>query len=162
MVTTFNNAAFGRFFEVHMSQEFATFHIGDKEFKAAKMNAFAAAKHLVKLKTLLDKGLASGGDANAIQLLAGIDEKTLEEVIIPILRDSSTFSVTDEKKIDSPNAMNLVFTVDTLFDFFELCWEVLKLNFTPFFTKVLTLFGLSPEELANRVQSLAKSATRES
>ena len=94
-----------------MSQEFATFHIGDKEFKAAKMNAFAAAKHLVKLKTLLDKGLASGGDANAIQLLAGIDEKTLEDVIIPILRDSSTFSVTDEKKIDSPNAMNLVFTV---------------------------------------------------
>ncbi|MCP1112843.1 hypothetical protein M6B24_06290 [Enterobacter bugandensis] len=145
-----------------MSQEFATFHIGDKEFKAAKMNAFAAAKHLVKLKTLLDKGLASGGDANAIQLLAGIDEKTLEEVIIPILRDSSTFSVTDEKKIDSPNAMNLVFTVDTLFDFFELCWGVLKLNFTPFFTKVLTLFGLSPEELANRVQSLAKSATQES
>ena len=58
--------------------------------------------------------------------------------------------------------MNLVFTVDTLFDFFELCWEVLKLNFTPFFTKVLTLFGLSPEELANRVQSLAKSATQES
>ncbi|MEP9211949.1 phage tail assembly chaperone, partial [Enterobacter kobei] len=48
------------------------------------------------------------------------------------------------------------------FDFFELCWEVLKLNFTPFFTKVLTLFGLSPEELANRVQSLAKSATQES
>ncbi|WP_438431092.1 phage tail assembly chaperone [Hafnia paralvei] len=121
---------------------------------------FAAAKHLVKLKTLLDKGLASGGDANAIQLLAGIDEKTLEEVIIPILRDSSVISVSDEKKIDSPNAINLVFTVDTLFDFFELCWEVMKLNFTPFFTKVLTLFGLSPEELASRVQALTKGASQ--
>lgn len=142
--------------------EFTTFNIGDKEFRATKMNAFAAAKHLVKLKTLLDKGLASGGDANAIQLLAGIDEDTIEKVLLPILRDSATFSVKDEKKIDSQAAMNLVFTVDTLFDFFELCWEVLKLNFTPFFTKALTLFGLSPDELASRVQALAKGATRES
>lgn len=38
--------------------EMHTFNVGEKEFSAAKMNAFSAAKHLVKLKTLLDKGLA--------------------------------------------------------------------------------------------------------
>ena len=144
--------------------ELTTFRIGDKEFKAAKMNAFAAAKHLVKLKTLLDKGLASPEERPKVGQMVNDArssiEKTLEEVIIPILRDSSVISVSDEKKIDSPNAINLVFTVDTLFDFFELCWEVMKLNFTPFFTKVLTLFGLSKEELASRVQALTKGASQ--
>lgn len=144
-----------------MSPEFHKFQIGDKEFQAVKMNAFSAAKHLTKLKGLLDKGLASGSNANAIQLLAGVDENTVEQLILPIMRDSAVTSITDGKKIDSPASMNVVFDADTLFDFFELAWEVLKLNFSPFFAKVLILFGLSPEELAGRVQTMVSKSTRE-
>lgn len=135
--------------------ELHTFNIGGKEFKAAKMNAFSAAKHLTRLKGIIDKGLAQGGDANAIKLLSGIDENTLENIVIPILRDSAVVSVTDNKKIDSPANINQVFTVDTLADFFELAWEVLKLNFAPFFTRVLSLFGVSPDELKEQVAKLA-------
>ncbi|CAI1141350.1 phage tail assembly chaperone [Serratia ficaria] len=145
-----------------MQPEFHEFEIGEKKYQAIKMNAFSAAKHLTKLKGLLDKGLAQGGNANAIQLLSGIDETTLENIILPLLKDAATTSLTDSKKIDSAAGMNAVFDVDTLFDFYELTWEVLKLNFSPFFSKVLSLFGLSPEELANRVKSLAQSSTRES
>lgn len=142
-----------------MSVEFHTFEIGGKEFTAVKMNAFAAAKHLVKLKCLLDKGLAGGTNANAVQLLSGVDESTLEGVILPILKDSLVTSVTDGKKIDSPANVNAVFTVDTLFDFFELSWEVMKLNFAPFFERVLSLFGLSLDELKERAAKLVTQAS---
>ncbi|CBX44528.1 hypothetical protein P88_00170 [Erwinia phage phiEt88] len=139
-----------------MQPEFHEFQIGEKTFQAVKMNAFAAAKHLTRLKVLLDKGLAQGTNASAVQLLAGIDENTLENVILPMLKDAAVTSITDGKKIDSPAGLNSVFSADTLFDFYELTWEVLKLNFSPFFSKVLSLFGLSPEELAGRVKNLAK------
>lgn len=142
-----------------MSVEFHTFNIGEKEFTAVKMNAFAAAKHLVKLKCLLDKGLSAGNDANAIQLLSGIDENTLEGVILPIMKDSLVTSVTDSKKIDSAAGVNAVFSVDTLFDFFELAWEVLKLNFAPFFERILSLFGLSLDELKQRVGNVVSQAS---
>lgn len=142
-----------------MPVEFHTFEIGGKEFSAVKMNAFAAAKHLVKLKCLLDKGLANGTNANAIQLLAGVDESTLEGVILPILKDSLVTCVTDGKKIDSPANVNAVFTVDTLFDFFELSWEVLKLNFAPFFERALSLFGLDLGELKERAGKLVSQAS---
>lgn len=139
--------------------EFHNMTIGGKEFTAVKINAFAAAKHLVKLKCLLDKGLAAGTNANAVQLLAGVDESTLEGVILPILKDSLVTCVTDSKKIDSPASINAVFTVDTLFDFFELSWEVLKLNFAPFFERILSLFGLSLDELKERAGKLVSQAS---
>lgn len=142
--------------------EMHTFTIGGKDFSAAKMNAFAAAKHLVKLKTLLDQGLAQGTEANAIALLSGIDEKTLETVIMPIMRDAMAASVTDGVKLDSEQNVNRVFTADTLFDFFEVIWEVLKLNFAAFFTKILSLFGLAPGELASRVKALASQNVKAS
>lgn len=135
--------------------ELHKFTVGDKEFSAIKMNAFSAARHLVKLKTLLDKGLAQGVEANAIVLLSGIDETTLETVVMPIMRDALATSVTDGVKLDSEHNVNKVFSADTLFDFFEVAWEVLKLNFSPFFIKVFSLFGLNQEELVTRVKALA-------
>ncbi|KTJ34657.1 hypothetical protein ASU85_10710 [Klebsiella aerogenes] len=140
--------------------EMHTFNVGEKEFSAAKMNAFSAAKHLVKLKTLLDKGLAQGTEANAIALLSGVDEKTLETVIMPIMRDAMAACVTDGVKLDSEQNINRVFTADTLFDLFQVIWEVLKLNFAPFFTQILSLFGLSPEELSSRVKALASKSAQ--
>ncbi|QKJ86685.1 hypothetical protein PMPD1_1735 [Paramixta manurensis] len=131
------------------------FVIGEKEFSAIKVNAFSAARHLVKLKTLLDKGLAQGTEANAIALLSGVDEKTLETVIMPILRDALVTCTTDNVKLDNEQNVNRVFTADTLFDFFDVIWEVLKLNFAPFFTRVLNLFGLNPGDLTDRVNMLA-------
>lgn len=142
--------------------EIHNFTIGGREFSAAKMNAFAAAKHLVKLKTLLDKGLSQGTNANAIVLLSGIDEKTLETVIMPIMRDAMASSVTDGVKLDSEANVNKVFSADTLFDFFEVIWEVLKLNFSPFFIRILSLFGLDPDELASRVKALASKNAKAS
>lgn len=142
--------------------EIHNFTIGGRDFSAAKMNAFAAAKHLVKLKTLLDKGLSQGTNANAIAMLSGIDEKTLETVIMPIMRDAMASSVTDGVKLDSEANVNKVFSADTLFDFFEVIWEVLKLNFSPFFIRILSLFGLDPDELASRVKALASKNAKAS
>ncbi|WP_158782502.1 phage tail assembly chaperone [Pantoea sp. BAV 3049] len=136
--------------------EMHTFTVNGNEYSAAKMNAFSAAKHLVKLKTLLDKGLTQGTEANAIALLSGIDERTLETVIMPIMRDAMASSITVGVKLDSEQNVDKAFNVDTLFDFFEVIWEVLKLNFSPFFTRILSLFGLTPEGLVAKAKALAK------
>lgn len=129
--------------------------LGDKTFAFTKMNAFAAAQHLIGIKSVMEKGFAGGMDVDAIKILSGIDQTTIKNLIIPILRDAACVSVTDNTKIDSEVKVSTVFTVDNLFDFFVLAWEVIKYNFGPFFARLLALTGQSPDEFAAKVKSLA-------
>ncbi len=124
-----------------------TFIIGNREFTAGKMNAFDAGRLLLKLKSIIAPGLSQLGQgkklesANVLDLFSGLDEKTHEEVIFPILAAAGAYSIENKRKIASATDMNLCFTVDNLLDFYLLVWEVLKLNFAPFIAQVGALFG---------------------
>ncbi|MBK5072023.1 hypothetical protein I2492_03190 [Budviciaceae bacterium CWB-B4] len=124
-----------------------TFIIGNKEYTAGKMNAFDAGRLLIKLKSVISPALSQLGQGEDIQngnimdLLSGLDEKTHEDIIFPILAAAGAYSIEDKRKISSAMDMNMCFSVDTLFDFYLLVWEVLKLNFTPFIGQVTSHFG---------------------
>lgn len=124
-----------------------TFIIGNREFTAGKMNAFDAGRLLLKLKSIIAPGLALIGresdvhSASILELFSGLDEKTHEEVLFPILAAAGTYSVENKRKIASSTDMNLCFTVDNLLDFYLLVWEVLKLNFAPFIAQLGSRFG---------------------
>lgn len=131
-----------------------TFIIGNGEYTAGKMNAFDAGRLLIKLKGIISPALSQLGqgddihNTNVMDLLSGLDEKTHEEVIFPILSAAGAYSVDNKRKIASANDMNMCFTVDTLFDFYLLVWEVLKLNFAPFIGQVTGHFGSQNTEPA--------------
>lgn len=131
-----------------------TFIIGSREFTATKMNAFDAGRLLLKLKSIVAPGLSQLGQGgsfqvnNVFELFSGLDEKTHEDVIFPILSAAGTYSVENKRKVANANDMNLCFTVDNLLDFYLLVWEVLKLNFAPFIAQVGDLFGNPAQEAA--------------
>ena len=129
----------------HMQVE--TFIIGNREFTAKKMNAFDAGRFLLKLKDIAAPALveftqsAQTQEINVFELMSGLDDDMHENVIFPILTASGAYSVEDKRKISSSMDMNLCFTVDTLFDFYLLVWEVLKLNFAPFIERSMSHIG---------------------
>ncbi|AWH88023.1 phage tail assembly chaperone [Limnobaculum parvum] len=131
-----------------------TFIIGNREFTAGKMNAFDAGRLLLKLKSVVAPGLAlmgQGGEvhnSSILELFSGLDEKTHEDILFPILSVSATYSVENKRKIASPADMNFCFTVDNLLDFYLLVWEVLKLNFAPFIEQLASHFGSHTAEVA--------------
>lgn len=127
------------------SMQVETFIIGEREFTAKKMNVFDAGRFLLKLKDIAAPAISAIGDmeqaATIISMFSGLDEDTHEKVIFPMLAASAVYSVEDKRKITSVTDMNLCFDVDTLFDFYLLVWEVIKLNFTPFIKSVSNHFG---------------------
>lgn len=124
-----------------------TFIIGNREFTAKKMNAFDAGRFLLKLKDIAAPALAEfiqsaqSQEINVFELLSGLDEEMHENVIFPILAASGVYSVEDKRKIASAMDMNICFSVDSLFDFYLLVWEVLKLNFAPFIERSINHIG---------------------
>lgn len=133
-----------------------TFIIGEKEFAALKIAPFEANGIIMKLQKLIlpilgemvgdKKQVSSIMDMDigaALRILSDrLDEKTMTDIILPMLKLSQAASVTDNVKIDSPAAINKVFVdADGLTDFYELVFEVLKFNFASFFGKVAQRFG---------------------
>jgi hypothetical protein len=129
-----------------------TFIVGDQEFTCQRMNAFAANTLLIRLQKIVVPvlgALFAGGKSfadmdvkEAAQLIAqNIDERAMTEIVLPMFAESKLFAVGPRKFIKSEQDVNAVFTVDTLFDFYELVWLVGKAQFSPFFAAMLARFG---------------------
>lgn len=131
------------------------FHIGDKEYAASKIPAFAANSIIMKLQKLilpvLGEMAGKGQSADVMDMdvkdafkviSEKLDDSVMTEIILPMFKLSVTSSITDNCKIDSESAINKVFCdADGLADLYELIFEVLKYNFSGFFTNLAGRFG---------------------
>ena len=128
--------------------------IGSEEFTALKMNAFEANAILLRLNKIilpviggLTKGKQSVNLLDAdLSEVAGViaenlNEEVMNNIILPMFKGSKVYSIEKKLFIDKEAAINVVFTVDNLFDLYTLIWEVLKLNFEVFFRKAAANFG---------------------
>ena len=128
------------------------FIIGQKEYAASKIAAFAANGIILKLQKLILPVLgevAGGKDVMnmdvgaAFQIISSkLDDSVMSDIILPMFKLAQVASVTDNVKIDSPQAIDKVFQdADGLADLYELIFEVLKFNFGSFFTSLMGRFG---------------------
>lgn len=128
--------------------------IGADEYTALKMNAVEANTILLRLNKIilpviggLTKGQKAGNILDAdLSEVAGViaenlNEEVMNNIVMPMFKSSRVYSVEKKLFIDKEAAINIVFTVDNLFDLYTLIWEVLKLNFEVFFQKATANFG---------------------
>ena len=128
--------------------------IGSEEYTALKMNAFEANAILLRLNKIILPvigGLTKGKqnvnllDADlsevATIIAENLNEEVMNNIVLPMFKGSKVYSIEKKLFIDKEAAINVVFTVDNLFDLYTLIWEVLKLNFEVFFRKAAANFG---------------------
>lgn len=132
-----------------------TIIIGQSEYTAMKMNAFDANRILLRLNKIVlpviggltKKGGGAGNllDADLSEVAGIISENLTEEVmdtiVLPMFTQSRVYMVEKKVFIKDGMSINQAFTADNLFDLYELIWEVLKLNFSAFFSKTAGRFG---------------------
>lgn len=131
--------------------------IKDKEYAASKIAAFAANGIILKLQKLVLPvlgELAGDGKAKvdvmnmdvsaAFQIISDkLDESVMTDIVLPMFKLSQVASVTDNCKIDSSQAIDKVFQdADGLANLYELIFEVLKFNFSGFFSQMAERFGV--------------------
>ena len=121
--------------------------IGEREFTFTNMNAFDIGRMLLKLKSAVAPALEamkdSGLETNIAAVLAGLDENVHENIIFPIL-DRANLRL-GKTQINSAAGMNACFDYTNVLEFYELFWEVLKFNFSPFIEQITkrTGFGIA-------------------
>lgn len=138
-----------------------TFVIGEgeteKEYQMIQLDAFKANMYLLKLKGKIGKAMSGGLESEASNLMSLIDEKTIEEIVFPLMRDCALTCTSDKTKLDGKEGMNKLFTADTLDDFYLVAWEVVKFNFGPFISKMAkNLFGLELTEVSKLMKEKMK------
>ena len=146
-----------------------TFILGDKEFTCVQMNVFAANKLIQRiLKVVLPLLGSVAGSKNvldmdikdaAILLSEQLDEKLMETIVLPLLSDARVYSVTDKKFVKDSISIDQVFTIETLFNFYELVWSVGRYQFAPFFGQIMNRFGValgveSPKEISENLPTV--------
>lgn len=141
-----------------------TFIIGNSEFAASKIAAFAANGIILKLQKLVLPVLgevAGNGKQTSVMdmdigkafeiISAKLDDSVMADIVIPMFKLAQVASVTDNVKIDSPQAIDKVFKdADGLADLYTLIWEVLKFNFSGFFSEIASRFGGSAGNQAGK------------
>lgn len=122
--------------------------IGERDFTFYTLKPFDLIKHGARLKGAITKGVAVEGlEANAIQLLAGIDEHFVPQIIMPILKDCAVVCTSAESKVISEADVNTVYTAEDIDEFFILVGHVLGANFGPAVKKTLARFGVQLDQL---------------
>jgi len=137
-----------------MSRE--TTIIGEREFAYSKIAAFEANSILLKLQKIVLPvfGEIAGDGKKNIDILdmdmnnvftiisSKLDDSVMTDIVLPMFKLAQVASVTDNVKIDSNVNINRVFVdADGLSDLYLLIFEVLKYNFSGFFTKLMGNFG---------------------
>ena len=132
--------------------------IKDREYAASKIPAFAANGIILKLQKLVLPvigELAGDGKSKvdvmnmdvsaAFQIISEkLDDSVMTDIVLPMFKLAQVASITDNCKIDSAQAIDKVFQdADGLADFYELVYEVLRLNFGNFFKRLAERFGNS-------------------
>lgn len=129
-----------------------TFIVGGKEYTCFKMNAFFANKLLMRLQKVAvpvmgslmsaGKGLGDIDVKEAAQVIAeNLNEEIMDSIILPMMQESKVYSVDHKRFIKSGSDIDQCFTVETLFDFYELAFLVGRVNFAPFLSSLLSRFG---------------------
>ena len=146
--------------------------IGDKEYAASKIAAFAANGIILKLQKLILPviGELAGDGGKQVNLMdmdvraafnvisERLDESVMTDIVLPMFKLSQVASVTDNCKIDSAQSIDKVFQdSDGLADFYELIFEVMRFNFSGFFGSLAARFGNS-----GGVRQVTASTTAES
>lgn len=132
--------------------------IGEKEYAFSKIGAFEGNAIILKLQKLILPifgELAGGGKKSTKDLMEmdigpvfkiiseNVDQAMIDNIVFPMFKLAQVASVTDNVKIDSKVNFDKVFTVDTLGDFYELIFLVLKFNFGNFLQGLMARFGNS-------------------
>ncbi len=130
-----------------------TFLINKKQYQASKIAAFPANGIILKLQKLILPVLGNMKQSQNVMdmnitdvfgvLSEKLDESVMSEIILPMFKLSQVSSDEHGCKIDSEQAINKVFVdADGLADLYVLVFEVLKYNFSGFFTNLADRFGL--------------------
>lgn len=136
--------------------------IGERNFTFYTLKPFDAIKHGARLKGAFTKGVTEGGlEANAIQLLAGLDENFVPNIVMPILKDCAVVCTSAERKVVTEADVNAIYSVEDLDEFFILVGKVLAANFGPAVKKTLARFGIQLDkfDLKNLIANLSKSSS---
>ena len=126
--------------------------VGNKEYTFMLMNAFDANRLLMRIQKVATPviGALVGGGKNmgdmdvkeAARIIAeNIDESIMDNIILPMFDNAKVFDCEKKRFIKSGNDINQCFTVETLFDFYELAFHVGRENFQPFFGQIAGRFG---------------------
>ena len=131
-----------------------TFIIKDREFAANKIAAFAANGLILKLQKLVLPVLGEVAGSGKVDVMnmdvskafeiisTRLDDSVINDIVLPMFKLAQVACVTENIKIDSPQAIDKVFQdADGLADFYTLIWEVLKYNFAGFFAQLADRFG---------------------
>ena len=134
----------------YMNQQ--TFIIGNREFTCMPMNAFDANRLFLRIQKvatpIIGAMVGSGKSVGDIDVkeAAGViaehlDESIMDSIVLPMFEQSKVFDVENKRFIKSGMDINQCFTTETLFDFYELAFEVGKHQFGPFFRALASRFG---------------------
>lgn len=129
-----------------------TFIVGNREYTCVRMNAFAANKLFLRLQKVLvpvlgalvsQKGSIGDVDVKeaAMLLAEHLDEKIIDDIVFPLFAESRVYSVEHKRQIKSGTDVDLCFTTENLFDFYELIFLVAKHQFGPFIKSLASRFG---------------------
>lgn len=129
-----------------------TFIVGNREFTAMPMNAFDANRLFLRIQKvatpIIGAMVGSGksvGDIDvkeaASVIAEHLDEAIMDTIVLPMFEQSKVFDVENKRFIKSGMDINQCFTTETLFDFYELAFEIGKAQFGPFFKALANRFG---------------------
>lgn len=122
--------------------------VGERTFTFYSLKPFDIIKHGARLKAALTRGVTSEGlDANVVQLLAGLDEKFVPEIVMPILKECGVVCTSAAKRVTTETEVNEIYTEEDIDEFFELIFMVLAANFGPMVKKTLARFGVHLDKL---------------
>ena len=133
-----------------MSQNTAI--VGRKEYTFMSMNAFEANRLFLRIQKIATPiigavigGGKSLGDVDvkeaAATIAQHIDESIMDQIVMPMFEQSRVYDVENKCFIKSGMDVNKCFTVENLFDFYELAFEIVKVQFGPFFKALASRFG---------------------
>lgn len=142
------------------------FTVGNRTFTMITLQPLAATQYAFRIKKIMESGLNNGMDSGVVNILSQLDEKTLDNLIFPLLRDSAVVCTSSERRVISGADMNEEYTLEDMDEFFLMVWEVLKANLGPFFKKLVkNLFGydlenLDVKALTEKLKGLAAEAQK--
>lgn len=132
-----------------MAMQFIDFKAGQRDYTAAAMDAFTIALMWPKIIKKFGKGI--GQQTDIAEIISSLDEQALKDIIFPMLQKSVVTCVTEGKKLASQSDLNVLFSGETLFEFYQVVWEVVKINFSPLLNGLLAQFGLSLSDLQEKM-----------
>lgn len=142
--------------------------IGDNDFEYMLMSSWDANMTLLQLKPLLVPAAGAISNAGAMEQDAGafisgiienLTEELFEQVVFKLFTRSNLVCTTKRKKVTNPTEFSMVFTgAAGLLDAYKLIFEILKANYSGFFTGALADFGnqKSDESAISIPMTLAK------